>query len=323
MEGLYLELLGDGLEKTLDEQRLTVRRIASLLGIRVHFVNRKKEFKSAVMDYFKDSYKKGLTPNPCVFCNPGIKFKTGIEYAKRLGFDFFATGHYARIRDHARFGKVLLRGKDAKKDQSYFLYRLERMCLPCILFPLGEFSKAETRSIARKTGLYDMVLEESQEVCFIKGDYREFLGTERAKGGPIVLKATGETVGWHKGLFNYTVGQRRGLGIPGKEPYYVLELDVQRNCVYIGTKSELFKREFRVKDVNWLCPKEYALQRDILIKIRSRHQAAPGKISGIEKDGCLRVVFDSPQGAITPGQSAVFYDDSMVLGGGIICSSNS
>ena len=320
LEGMYLELLDQGFEKRVAHQKEIVKEVGRRLGIRVHYLDKRKEFHRAVVGYFISTYKKGLTPNPCVFCNPTIKFKAGLEFSKKLGLYYFATGHYARILPHPRFGHVLLKGVDSKKDQSYFLHRLNPQWLERILFPLGRQTKQTIRQIAKKTGLSGMVSEESQEVCFIHGDYREIIGKPPQKEGPIILKREGKLMGTHAGIFNYTVGQRRGLGIPGPEPYYVIELDLDKNCVYIGTKEETFRRDFSVQDINWLVPKEYVLGQRIFIKVRSRHKEAPGVIT--EDQGAIqgyKVICEAPQSAVTPGQAAVFYDEHMVLGGGTIC----
>ena len=328
VEGLCLELLDDTFLKAKEAQRESARRISAHLGIKVHFLNRQETFYSEVVSYFFSTYQKGLTPNPCIFCNPRIKFKEGLSLTRRLALDLFATGHYARIGEHQEFGIVLMKGADIKKDQSYFLHRLDPKWLRRILFPLGALEKARVKEIARSSGLGSIVLKESQEVCFIEGDYRMFIkrmGKEincysLFEKGPIILKRTGEVVGTHKGLFNYTVGQRRGLGIPWKEPYYVLRLDTAKNAVIIGTREEALRSSFLVSDVNWLVPSEEVIGRSVDVKIRSRHRPAPGIIEKTGSgEGVFRVEFQEPQPGVAPGQAAVFYLNDVVLGGGVIC----
>lgn len=320
VQGIYFELLSNGFEATVCQHRKTVSRIAEQLDIKIHFVDRKNAFKKEIIPYFIDTYRKGLTPNPCVFCNPSIKFKEGLAQKERLGLRFFATGHYARIELHDELGYILKKGVDPKKDQSYFLHRLPKIWFENIIFPLGSFKKDEIRQIATDKGLDKLVLKESQEICFVEGDYRESLTGVEETPGPIILKTTNEIVGTHKGLYNYTIGQRRGIGIPGPEPYYVLELDTKNNALIIGTKKDTLQSNFYVENVNWLVPEEYARSQDIEIKIRFRHNPAPGRIvESNKKFGRYKIMFYEPQSSITPGQAAVFYAGDVVLGGGVIC----
>ncbi len=323
VEGLYLELLGSGFEESVRTQKERVLEIGDSLGIRVHFLDLRREFHETIISYFIEAYKRGLTPNPCTLCNPLIKFRAGLSTAKSLGLEHFATGHYVRKGTHPRLGCVLMKGADPKKDQSYFLYRLRPEWLQSLIFPLGEKTKEEVRTLAKRLGLSQVVLEESQEVCFVKGDYRELVysGEIDERPGPIVFKRTGEVLGRHKGIFNYTIGQRRGLGIPGPEPYYVVQLDVEGNRVYIGTKKDTLRRSFFIEQANWLVPEDYVLKAATSIKIRSRHMPAPGRVMKESRGhGRYKIVFDEPQSSVTPGQAAVVYEGDILLGGGVICS---
>ena len=323
VEGLYLELLGKGFEEIVRSQKQKVQQVADTLDIGVHFFDLRSKFNDTIIKYFIDTYRKGLTPNPCTFCNPEIKFKTGLSLAKKLGLEYFATGHYVRLTEHPNLGPILMKGLDTAKDQSYFLYRLKRTWLKRLVFPLGSKAKEEVKALAERLGLLQMVTEESQEVCFVKDDYRKLLFTGKKEGRPgkIIFKRTGEVLGCHKGIFNYTIGQRRGLGIPGPEPYYVVQLDVEHNCVYIGTKEDTYSSEFFIEDASWLVPEEYVLGAMTLIKIRSRHNPVLGKVMKESKtDGKYRIVLEEPQSSVTPGQAAVIYEDDMLLGGGVICA---
>ena len=305
--------------KSSDENLEITKKISKQLDIPLIVLDIRKDFEKTVIKYFIESYKDGLTPNPCVICNPYIKFKYSILEAKNRGISFVATGHYARIqKQNNRY--MLTKALYLEKDQSYFLALLPKDYLKWIIFPLGEFSKSKVVEIAKEIGVYENVLPESQEVCFLKGDYREFL-LERCpflmKEGEIV-DINGRVLGRHLGLFRYTIGQRRGLGIPDKTPYYVVSLDVKSNRLVVGKSEHLFSKKFIVDRLNWL-DKEMAFNGSgVKVKIRFRHKGSKAIIKEINKDKIL-VEFLEPQRAITPGQFAVFYLNDQVLGGGRIC----
>jgi tRNA-specific 2-thiouridylase len=303
------------------------RRVADDLGIPFYLINVEQPFKQNVVDFFIDGYSRGLTPNPCLECNRHIRFDYLLNYARRLGADYLATGHYARLR-RGEDGKVhLLKGVDAGKDQSYVLSVLGQAELEDVLFPIGDFPKAEVRRIAAARGLPVASKHDSMDLCFIfDDDYRRFLRDWAAAAmqpGPI-RDRQGRIYGEHAGLPGYTVGQRKGLGISGSaEPLFVLELDHARNTLVVGTAAELGRREMRVAGVNWTLdvpPPDGAL---LDCKIRYKADAVPCTVHHAGEDGLadgLLVRFDRPLRDITPGQGAVFYTGDHCLGGGLIQS---
>ena len=318
VETLYLHMLGN------ESSRAACRsaaRIAERAGVPFHEYDCSQEFEKEIIGYFVRSYTSGLTPNPCVLCNPGIKIRYGLEIRKRLGLSYLATGHYAGIV-HGKAGPRLRRGTDRSKDQSYFLHRLARESLSYIIFPLGNILKTDVVKKASDAGFLSDIQQESQDVCFLEGDYRAFLRRHNAAAtdpGDMVT-SSGHVVGTHNGLQNYTVGQRRGLGLPGPEPTYVLRLDMERNQLVVGSEKELYSKSFYVRDVNWLVDFPDPEQRNGLecrVKIRYRHEAVPAVVN-ISGDR-VRVELSEPQRAVTPGQFAVFYQDETVMGGGEIC----
>jgi tRNA-specific 2-thiouridylase len=257
-----------------------------------------------------------------VVCNRTIKFDRLFRRARELGAEHFATGHYARTLPCPwGGGRTIGRGADSAKDQSYFLHRLPREVLPHLLFPLGNLTKTAVKALAREIALPVFQGEESQDACFLPpGGYRELL--LREAGDPVprpgnMVDLQGRKLGEHQGLFAYTIGQRRGMNLPGKEPYYVIRMDPQKNELVIGAKKDLERRECRVAGVHWLCiPPEMAGLR-VRVQIRYRHRPASAALCG-EADQSLRVRFDHPQKAVTPGQAAVFYLGDTMLGGGWI-----
>ncbi len=317
VEALYIRMLPESISRPGIKAS---RRIASHLGIKLHIVTAERSFEQHVISYFTDSYSTGLTPNPCVVCNYKIKFKTGLDEVTRLGMDLLATGHYARIKTDVTGTPMLLRGTDKSKDQSYFLTQISLSWLTKIVFPIGHLKKNEVKEIARQKGLLSLTLKESQEICFLRGDYRAFL---RARGsmttgpGPIVTK-DGRQIGTHKGLEHYTIGQRRGLNIPDKTPYYVIGKDMLKNILILGKKEDLFFEKIAVDRINWLVPQGIKKEHRCLVQIRYRHKAAPCTILPQDFQKVF-VHFDEPQPAPAPGQFAVFYQEQRVLGGGVIC----
>jgi tRNA-specific 2-thiouridylase len=293
---------------------------AAQLDLSVEVVDLRGAFQRVVVDYFTAAYARGRTPNPCLACNPGIKFGDLLTHARRRGADFLATGHYARIVRTDQGPPRLFKGIDAAKDQSYFLARLTTDQLALARFPLGEQTKAQTRAIAAEAGLKPLADKESQDICFIqKGAYRDFLSRQPgfcSAPGPVV-NAAGEHLGTHEGLHRYTVGQRRGIGIPGPQPYYVVRLEPQTNRLVVGLKAELYGRFCRVTEINWIAPPP-RFPLEVMVRIRYRHEAVPARLVPAGEDGA-GLFFTSPQKAVTPGQGAVFYLGEEVLGGGWIC----
>jgi tRNA-specific 2-thiouridylase len=296
-------------------------RVAIYLGIPHFVVDLRKEFERAVIADFTREYGRGRTPNPCIRCNERIKFKLFVERARRLGADSIATGHHARVkRNPAGSHYLLKKGKDRAKDQSYFLYRLTQAQLARTLMPVGDLTKAEVRAAARHLGLHVAEKSESQETCFAPlGDYPGFLAG-RAPGvlraGPIV-DIEGNILGEHKGIGSYTIGQRRGLGISSPHPLYVTAIDVRRNAVVVGREKDLFGKRLQASRVHWIDGRRLDEAIRVKAKIRYRHPAAGAVVIPLSP-GRVRVEFDRPQRAVTPGQSVVFYSRDIVLGGGII-----
>ncbi|MCU0573417.1 MAG: tRNA 2-thiouridine(34) synthase MnmA [Syntrophobacteraceae bacterium] len=330
VKGLHMRLLPPSpggrwsTEEALEEREGALRNVASRFGIDVNVIDCRDLFEQMVIQPFLNAYLGGLTPNPCVTCNPQVKFPIILREAVNLGVYTMATGHYARVSppDDNSDRYRLFRGLDVGKDQSYFLFGLTQEQLAGTLFPLGGRTKREVLHWARSMGLEREIPRESQEICFIpRGGYQEFLmerhpaDTDTARG-PILDRA-GNVLGEHKGLFAYTIGQRRGLGIASTAPLYVLELDVSANAVRVGSAVDLDRPELTAAGVNWvsIMPREAPLRCSV--KIRHQHQPAPALVTPLSTDR-VRIVFDSPQRAVTPGQAAVFYDGEMLVGGGII-----
>ncbi len=300
------------------ESGAKARAVCDTLGVRHYIKNARDIFKKNVIDEFVKSYLAGATPNPCVDCNRSVKFAYLFELARAFGAEYLATGHYARI-ENARGGYRLLRGLDPLKDQSYFLYCLKKEQLPHILFPLGAMTKKEVRLIAAESGLPTAKEKESNDICFVgEGNYDRYLkysGGVKPRPGSIV-DAKGKKLGRHEGFFNYTVGQRRGLGVYGPERLYVTALRPETNEVALGKLSDACFGKFEVSGMNWLANPPAAGER-IYAQIRYRHKPASCLIVSCEGEG-FSGVFDEPQFAPAKGQSIVFYEGDRVLGGGVI-----
>ncbi len=297
------------------------RRVASKIGIPFYVLNYEERFERAVIDYFCQSYLSGKTPNPCVECNRAIKFGHLLNLAVALGASHVATGHYARVVRDPHTGKyLLLRGVDPEKDQSYFLYSLTQQQLSHVLFPLGNMTKPDTRRLARRFGLDVSEKPASQDLCFVaEGDYRKFLTDrfpEALKPGPIV-NTRRDVLGEHVGTVRFTVGQRRGLAVAAGKPLYVLSIHPATRTVVVGTRQETLIPRLTVSNVNWLSIDPPHYRTDLTVKMRYRQPAVPCVLTSGE-DGDVEVVFRDPQSAVAPGQSAVFYDGDVVVGGGII-----
>jgi tRNA-specific 2-thiouridylase len=298
------------------------RRVSAFLGIPFYAVDAQQPFHQTVVRYFNDGYTQGKTPNPCLVCNRFIRWDLLFNRALALGAKFMATGHYARLRKQGDGKFELLRARDASKDQSYILHILNQNQLSQSTFPVGNYQKTEVRQIAR---LFDLPVAEradSQDLCFLgNGDYRQFLLRNRPgvqNPGPIINRR-GDALGEHQGLAFYTIGQRKGLGISSAIPLYVLDKDLRRNALIIGTVDELGRSELIAKEVNWISgiPPEQPLH--LQVKIRYKAKDVWATVSPLP-DSQVRVEFDEPVRDITPGQAAVFYDEDVCLGGGIIQS---
>ncbi len=297
------------------------RRVANKLGIPYYVLNFADIFVEEVIDRFADEYLRGRTPNPCIVCNEKVKFGAFLEKALELECDYVATGHYAIVeRDEASGRYLLKRGRDRQKDQSYTLYGLTQEQLSRTLFPLGPYLKEETRRIARELGLITAAKPDSQEICFVpEGDYRAFMERYRPESkrpGPIV-DLQGNVLGQHQGIAFYTVGQRKGLGIPHPTPLYVVAIDEVNNALVVGPREAVEGWSLLADPVNFIAVPQLDGARRVTCKIRYRVQDAPATIEPAPEGGVI-TRFDEPQAAITPGQSVVWYDGDVVVGGGII-----
>ncbi len=290
--------------------------VAEKIGIPFHVFDCSRKYKLQVLDYFKSEYLSGRTPNPCVKCNQLIKFGMLPDVALQEGitFDFFATGHYARVEMDTRNKRFLLRkASDFNKDQTYFLYRLSQDQLSKVIFPLGGLTKQEVRAIASRIDL--QLSEKSESQDFYSGDYKDLLDVPEMEGS--IVNSSGQVLGSHKGIWNYTIGQRKGLGIAWSEPLYVIDLDRENNRVIVGTREEVLGSSFIVKDLNWIAFENPVNSMDVLARIRSASREKEAILEPIE-NGSVKVTFHQPNDSITPGQSAVFYRDDICLGGGTI-----
>ena len=306
-----------------DEKNISdAKKVCEHLGINHHVADFRKIFRDKVENYFVEEYLRGWTPNPCVRCNREIKFGALFDFANDLGADFLATGHYARIIfEDGRF--KLKRAVDAKKDQSYVLYNLTPEKLSKIILPLGEYSKVETRTLAEKLNLPVADKPDSQEICFVPNDdYKNFIATHEPAAQALqageIVDSSGKVLGRHNGVANYTIGQRKGLGIAAPQPLYVTKLDVANKKIVVGTNDKLFSKTLTAHDVHWIY--KPSLPKTLQAKIRYGSKFSECTVA--EEENFLRVEFAEPQRAITPGQSVVFYDGEEVLGGAIIGRSN-
>ena len=296
------------------------RRVAEVLGIRHYVMDLTAMFEETVIDYFLSEYQCGRTPNPCVVCNRHIKFGKLLHEAEKLGASCIATGHYARV-DCGKDGVYRLRkGQDREKDQSYVLYGLDQTSLARVRFPLGGFSKQEARVLADEYHLPVAHKTESQEICFIPNDdYKSYLRKHRPECVRIgdIVDARGNVLGSHAGVSFYTIGQRKGLGIAASQPLYVTVLDAAENRVIVGTADAVYAQELMAVHLNWTMWDTLREERLVKAKIRYGKREAEARIVPLA-DGALQVRFAEPQRAVTPGQSVVFYEDDVVLGGGVI-----
>jgi tRNA-specific 2-thiouridylase len=302
------------------------RRVAEHLGIPYYVVNQQARFERDVVRPFVDEYLAGRTPIPCSLCNNHLKFDALLQTARSIGATRIATGHYAINEfDPARNRWILKRPADRAKDQTYFLFGLTQEQLARTLFPLGSLTKPEVREVARQKGLALAEKPDSQEICFIPGgDYKQFLTAYMEEQGEQIpetagelVASSGELLGRHEGISNFTVGQRKGLGVSSPSPLYVLTIDPASHCVTVGADAELATRHLRANRLNWISIPALTAPMRVQIKIRHRHEPA---WATLEPGGAGKVhaLFDEPQRAVTPGQSAVFYDGDEVVGGGWI-----
>lgn len=298
-------------EKVVEE----CKKYAKEIGIEHYAFNVSEAFQKKVIDYVIESYKMGLTPNPCIMCNSHIKFAALFDAIENTGlqFDKFATGHYAGVKyDEQSKRYLLLRGKNLIKDQSYFLYRLTQKQLSKIMFPMYENTKEETREMARKFELEVADKNESQD--FFAGEYHRLF--DKDLDGKIIHIETGEILGQHKGIWHYTVGQRKGLGIAYKEPLFIVGLESETNTVYVGGKDYTFVNEINIYNINWIAePRDYEFEA--LVKTRSAHKGTMARIIPIDEDK-INIKFLEPTGIVAKGQSCVCYDNEIALCGGIV-----
>ena len=297
------------------------KRVAAKLDIPFQVVNFSDMFKSKVIGNFIDCYENGLTPNPCIECNRYLKFNRLFELMRELSYDYVVTGHYARIKyNEATCRYELLRALDKSKDQSYVLYSLTQEQLKHAIFPLGSLKKEQARELAETNGFVNADKPDSQDVCFVPdGKYADFIrrytGKQYEPGYFVDLE--GNILGEHKGIINYTIGQRKGLGIPGQNPWYVVKLDMKKNQVILGTNEDLFTSSLEADRVNLISVSSINEPMKVSAKVRYRQEAQPAVVSMLD-NGRIKVEFTEPQRAITRGQSVVLYDGDVVVGGGII-----
>lgn len=318
--GTTLELFSrSGCEDTNTSE--DARNMCDSLQIPHYIYNCKEKFKEHVIEDFINCYANCKTPNPCIECNRYMKFGVMWEKAKELGCNYIATGHYAKTEYSEKYGRWVLKKSNAgKKDQSYVLWNIPKEIIEHILFPLADFEdKEQIREIARQNNLKVANKPDSEDICFIPdGNYKKFLeenSSIRPKQGNIV-NSKGEMLGKHTGLYNYTIGQRKGLGISHSTPLFVLGFNSARNELIVGEESELYKKEILVTDINLLLVDE--IKEPIEVDVKTRYSSKVAKAQIIQNANEIKVIFEEPQRAITPGQSAVFYIDDIVLGGGKI-----
>lgn len=318
--GITLELFGE--DGSNADSVTGAEEVCNSLGIPHVTYNLKEEFKCKVINKFIEDYSNQKTPNPCIECNKYMKFGAMYEKAKELGCEYIATGHYAQVEYSEKYNDyVLKKASNIAKDQSYVLYRIPRDMVSKLVFPLGQFqSKEDVREVARHHGLEVANKPDSEDICFIpNGNYKEFLerNSNLAPNPGNIVRKDGTVLGKHNGLYNYTIGQRKGLGIAYTVPLFVIGFNKTRNEVIVGEEAELYRKEMKIKDVNLLLMDKITEPLDVTVKIRYSSKPAEAIINQLD-NGEIQVIFKEPQRGITPGQSAVFYIDDIVLGGGKI-----
>ncbi|MBD3789659.1 MAG: tRNA 2-thiouridine(34) synthase MnmA [Campylobacterales bacterium] len=311
VEGVYMKLHHK--EGYHEQNFAKAQRVGEYLGIKVHFLDLSKAFKEEVYDYFVESYKQGLTPNPCVMCNRTIKFGKMVEFADGIGADLIATGHYIKCD-----GEFIYAADDPNKDQSYFLSEVKKEVLPRLIFPLGTWVKEDVKAYAANIEvLKDFATQrESSEICFVENTYEEVLARHMNIDIPgETVDVEGNVVGTHKGYMHYTIGKRRGFFVNGAhDPHFVIAIKPEKNQIVVGTKDELNVSEFEVKQINLFEEKN---EFDCLVKVRYRTQAVPCHV--MIKEGRAKVTLDEPVFGLAKGQIAAFYDGQKLIGGGVIC----
>ncbi|MBZ0277593.1 MAG: tRNA 2-thiouridine(34) synthase MnmA [Anaerolineae bacterium] len=302
------------------DQMADARRIAAKLGIPFYVIDTKEVFRNTIVEFFINQHRNGVTPNPCMECNRQIRFKFLLEHALALDAEYLATGHYARVTRDDRGRYTLRKSVDDHKDQSYVLSVLGQQQLSHALFPVGDYTKPEIRALAAKFGLPTASKKDSQDLCFIgDNDYRRFLrdyAPDVMQPGPIV-RANGDVVGEHTGLANYTIGQRKGLGVYHAEPLYVIGINPAQNALIVGVQDELGQQSLTAGRVNWVQGESPDSAFRAEVKIRYKARPIPAWVKPLP-DNRIAVTFDEPLRDITPGQGAVVYDGDVVLGGGVI-----
>jgi len=302
-----------------DLQRQRVQSIADKCDISLQIIDLRNQFEEKVLRYFSSSYRTGSTPNPCMICNPEIKFGPFMDAIFEKGMSCVATGHYANIVENngCRF---LHQGKDTRKDQSYFLARLSQEQLARVRFPLGNMTKNEVYEFVEAHGFTDFRGRESQDICFLHnetvGQFLKRRGKKPETGGEIVT-SQGEIFGTHSGIYNYTIGQRKGLGISAAAPLYVIHLDAANNRVIVGADDELFSNSIEIKNILWNCGKKASPDSSYRVRIRYGHHGGKATIEHLADNRC-RIIFTEAQRAVTPGQFAVIYDRDRIIGSGEI-----
>lgn len=313
------------------DSTMQAKMICKKIGIEHVTINQKELFKEKVINNFIDEYRNCRTPNPCIVCNKFLKFGIMYEVAKKLGINYIATGHYAKKEFSSRYNRyVIKKARNVKKDQSYFLYNIEKELIPYIIFPLNEYeTKDEIRQIARNYNLEVANKPDSEDICFItNGNYKEFLENNsdiKPTCGNIV-DLNGKILGRHEGLYRYTIGQRKGLGISNSVPLFVIGFNKEKNEVIVGEEELLYQQEIFIEDANLLALD--FIERPVKVRVKTRYTAVeasavvvPTNQDNNSKQSNFKIIFDNPQRALTPGQSAVFYDEEGILiGGGIIKS---
>ncbi len=315
VEGFFMRLA----QPNFTEQHARVTTLAARLGIPLQVIDLRKAFAEKVLDYFSDSYFMGLTPNPCVICNREIKFGLFMDAILSSGMTGMATGHYAIIKTVGTLHH-LYKGIDPRKDQSYFLSRLTQSQLAKITFPLGDRTKETTYRLVEEHGFNDFGGLESQDVCFLgNNEISSFLENRSPSAHPEgpILSTSGKLLGRHRGLFRYTIGQRRGLGIASEAPLYVVALDVRTNAVIVGSNQDLYRSRILIEKFHWLAGSAPDTTKMYSVRIRYSHPGSNAHLA-LHNDGKGEIIFTEPQRAITPGQFAVVYDDNELLGSGII-----
>ncbi len=303
------------------ESFLDAKSVASKIGIPLFSFDYSRQFKKKVVDYFIKSYQAGLTPNPCIVCNREIKLGKLLNQAKALGYDYLASGHYLKLlrKDKETY---VYRAKDKTKDQSYFLYTLNQKQFNSLLFPLGNYYKTEVRQLAKEYNLKVANKVESQDICFLNGPHNNFLKRHlKLKKGDIKLIGDTKVIGQHEGLPLYTIGQRRGINIGGSGPYYVYSLDYKKNILWVVDNwddKSLYRKEFSISEINWTTKNKVQLPLKCQVLIRYGHESVACLVEKGDYIGELKVSLNKKTRAITPGQSAVFYLNRRLIGGGVV-----